>query len=179
MSFSSDRTKQSQEVLLSTKINKSTHPPLCFSNASIKITHSQKHLSLQLDNKLSFNKHTNNKTNSCTAISIMQTEPSLWMRNIAISFSTVRDSILISPLLCGDDKFGDTKNRKILMSAIRFIRYLQRMMQQLDEQFWWWTASFLKYCSLLPPQLWLRCHCCFRFTEMFLCFAFSKSLFYT
>ena len=43
------------------------------------------------------------------------------LENIPISFSTVSDNNLISLLLYGDDKFDDTKSRKILMSTIRFI----------------------------------------------------------
>ena len=77
MSFNSDQTKQAQKVILSTKSNKSIYLPLYFSNASMKITHAKYHFVLQLDNKLSFNKHINNKINSCVAISTMQIEPSL------------------------------------------------------------------------------------------------------
>ena len=43
------------------------------------------------------------------------------LENIPISFSTVRDNNLISLFLHGNNNFDDTKNRKILMSTIRFI----------------------------------------------------------
>ena len=52
------------------------------------------------------------------------------LENIPISFFTVRDKNLISLLLYGDDKFDDAKNRKILMSTIRFIKDSQK----LDEE---------------------------------------------
>ena len=52
------------------------------------------------------------------------------LENLPISFSKVSDKNLISSLLHGDDKFNDTKNRKILMSTIRIIKYSQRF----DEQ---------------------------------------------
>lgn len=56
------------------------------------------------------------------------------MENISISFSMVSDNNVISLLLCGDGKFDDKKNRKILlMSTIRFIKDSQR----LDEQLFW------------------------------------------
>ena len=56
------------------------------------------------------------------------------MENISISFSMVSDNNVISLLLCGDGKFHDKKNRKILlMSTIRFIKDSQR----LDEQLFW------------------------------------------
>ena len=44
------------------------------------------------------------------------------LENIPIFISTFRDSNLISLLLYGDDKFDNTKNRKILMTTIRFIK---------------------------------------------------------
>ena len=37
------------------------------------------------------------------------------LENISISFSTFSDNNLSSLLLYGDDKFDDTKNRKILV----------------------------------------------------------------
>ena len=52
------------------------------------------------------------------------------LENIPISFFTVRDKNLISLFLYGDDKFDDAKNRKILMSTIRFIKDSQK----LDEE---------------------------------------------
>ena len=42
------------------------HPPLYFNNATVKLTDAQKHLGLQLDSKLLFNKHTNNKISKAT-----------------------------------------------------------------------------------------------------------------
>ena len=53
------------------------------------------------------------------------------LENIPISFSTVSYTNVISLLLYSDDKFSDTKNRKILLSAIRFINDLQRFDEQL------------------------------------------------
>ena len=42
--------------------------------------------------------------------------------NFPIFSSTVIDNNLISLFLYGDGKFDDIKNRKILMSTIRFIK---------------------------------------------------------
>ena len=47
------------------------------------------------------------------------------LENIPISFSTVSDNNLISLLLYGNERFSDTKNKKMLMSAIRFIKKLK------------------------------------------------------
>ena len=46
MSFNADPAKQDQEVILSRKTNKIVHPPLYVNNATVKLTHAQKHLSL-------------------------------------------------------------------------------------------------------------------------------------
>ena len=53
------------------------------------------------------------------------------LEKIPTSFSPVSDNNLISLLLYGDDKFDDTKNRKILMSAIRFVKDSESFNQQL------------------------------------------------
>ena len=44
------------------------------------------------------------------------------LENIPISFLTVSDNIPTTLLLYENDKFDDTKNRKILMPTIRFIK---------------------------------------------------------
>ena len=54
------------------------------------------------------------------------------LENITICFSAVSDNNPISFLLYGGDKFDNTKNRRILMSAIRFIKDSQRS----GKQFW-------------------------------------------
>ena len=51
--------------------------------------------------------------------------------NIPISFSTVSDTNPVSLLLYGDDKFDNAKNRKTLMSTIRFINDSRRFNEQL------------------------------------------------
>ena len=61
MSFNPDRTKQAQEIIFSRKKNATTHTPLFFSNSEIKLSSNQKHLGLNLDSKLSFNEHINDK----------------------------------------------------------------------------------------------------------------------
>ena len=62
------------------------------------------------------------------------------LENILISFSAVIDDNLI---LYGDDKFDDTKNRKILLSTLRVIEDSQRF----DEQLFLSSASVLHlYC---------------------------------
>ena len=47
-------------------MSESTHLPVYFNNATVKLMLSQKHFSLQLDNKLSFNGHNNNKISKAT-----------------------------------------------------------------------------------------------------------------
>ena len=54
MYFNPDSAKHAQEVAFLRKTNKDAHPPLYFNNATVKLTHPQKHVGLQLDSILSF-----------------------------------------------------------------------------------------------------------------------------
>ena len=54
-----------------------------------------------------------------------------YLDNISISFPTISDNKLTSLLLHGDVMFDDTKNRKKLMSTIRFIIDLQLFEDQV------------------------------------------------
>ena len=66
MSFNPDPSKQAQEVILSRKAKKEYLPPLAFNNNNASETNSQKHVSVVLDNLLSFEDHlklTLNKVN--------------------------------------------------------------------------------------------------------------------
>ena len=60
MSFNPDPCKQAQEVILSRKLKRSSHPPLVFNNNNVSQTFSQKHLGVILDFKLTFEEHFNN-----------------------------------------------------------------------------------------------------------------------
>ena len=44
------------------------------------------------------------------------------LENTLISFSTVNDNNVISLLLCDNDKFDDTNNRKVSIPTTRFIK---------------------------------------------------------
>lgn len=48
------------------KTNKIIHTPFYFKNATVKLTHAEKHLGFRLDTKLLFKEHTNNKTSKAT-----------------------------------------------------------------------------------------------------------------
>ena len=52
MSFNPDSAKHAQEDAFLRKTNKDAHPPLYFNNATVKLTHPQKHVGLQLDSIL-------------------------------------------------------------------------------------------------------------------------------
>ena len=60
-SFNPDRTKPAHEVIFSWKTKNIIYPNLCFNNALIVKTTSKKHLGLNLDAKLTFNDHINEK----------------------------------------------------------------------------------------------------------------------
>ena len=66
------------------------------------------------------------------------------LENIKISFAAVSDNNLISLLLYGNDKRDDTKNRKILMSTIRFIEDSQRF----NEQFFYNLPASYPYAVI-------------------------------
>ena len=57
MSFNPDPTKQAQEVIFSRKTAKKIHPKIFFNIIPVSKTDSQKHLSLHLGSKLSFDIH--------------------------------------------------------------------------------------------------------------------------
>ena len=61
MSFSPDRNKQAQEVVLSRKIRKGFHPNLSFNEQPIERSVDHKHLGPTVDEKLSFTNSINDK----------------------------------------------------------------------------------------------------------------------
>ena len=63
MIFNPDLKKQAQEVILSRKIRKTSHPPLTFNNNSVKQVQFQKHLGVYLDSRLDFREHLQNMFN--------------------------------------------------------------------------------------------------------------------
>ena len=54
MSFNPEVTKQAQEVIFSCKNQKVTHPTVYFNNSPVTWSSSQKHLGINLDEKLKF-----------------------------------------------------------------------------------------------------------------------------
>ena len=59
LSFSTDPSKQAQQVIFSRKSKRPTNPPLVFNNNDSQ-TFSQKHLGVILDFRLTFEDHLNN-----------------------------------------------------------------------------------------------------------------------
>ena len=59
MIFTPDSIKEAQDVIFNKKINEDSHLPLTFDNNIIYQAQPQKHLSVILDNLLSFEKHLN------------------------------------------------------------------------------------------------------------------------
>ena len=68
ISFNPDPNKKATEVLFSRKVNSDDHPKLTFNSNQVQRCSTQKHLSLILDNKLDFNKHLDEKINTCNKI---------------------------------------------------------------------------------------------------------------
>ena len=63
MRFNPDPKKQTQEVILSRKINKIDHPLLYFNQNLVKSSSNHKHLRMVLDTKLDFSLHLKNIQN--------------------------------------------------------------------------------------------------------------------
>lgn len=63
MPFNHDKTKEAQEVLFSRKTKLFTHALLFFNKFNVKLASSQKHLGLDLDCNLSFNREITDKIN--------------------------------------------------------------------------------------------------------------------
>ena len=63
MSFNPDPSKQAPEVIFSRKIKKLPHPSLVFNNNNVLQASSQKHLSVTLDVKVTFDEQFNNVLN--------------------------------------------------------------------------------------------------------------------
>ena len=60
MNFNPDSSRQAQEVILSRKLQKTSHNQVYFNHNSVKQVPSQKHLGTYLDTKLNFQEHLNN-----------------------------------------------------------------------------------------------------------------------
>ena len=68
MSFNPDPNKQAREAHFSNKHEKENYQPLQLNSTDVQIADSQKHLSLILDSKLSFNEHIENKITKCNKL---------------------------------------------------------------------------------------------------------------
>ena len=66
MIFNLVPVNQTQEVIFLRKTSKIFHPTRYFNNGPVKLLHTRKQLGLQLDSKLSFSEHNNNKINKVT-----------------------------------------------------------------------------------------------------------------
>ena len=68
MSLNSDPSKQAQELIFSSKLQKICHPSIHFNNKSVKQVPSRKHLDMNLDTKLNFQEHLKNILNKVNKI---------------------------------------------------------------------------------------------------------------
>ena len=68
MSLNSDPSKQAQELIFSSKLQKICHPSIHFNNKSVKQVPSRKHLVMNLDTKLNFQEHLKNILNEVNKI---------------------------------------------------------------------------------------------------------------
>ena len=57
MTFNPDKSKHAQEIIFSHKIQKVIHPSAIFNQMPVVWSYSQKHLGINLDEKLNFSNH--------------------------------------------------------------------------------------------------------------------------
>ena len=108
MSFNSDPSKQSQEVIFSRKLQKSAHPTLSFNGYTVTQSVTQNRLGMFLDNKLDFQGHLKsifNKVNKTIGLlhKLHNTLPRLPLLTIYKSFIRPR-------LDYGDIKYNQAYN---------------------------------------------------------------------
>ena len=108
MSFNPDLSKQAQEVIVSCKIKKLSHPSLVFNNNNVLQTSSQKHLGVTLDVKLTFDEHLNNVLNKVNkTIGLLRKLQNLLSRSTLI---TIYKAFVRPHLDYGDILFDQTYN---------------------------------------------------------------------
>ena len=88
-SFNPDPSRQAQEVIFSSKIQKTCHLSIYFNKKSVKQVLSQKHLGLILGNKLNFQEHILNKVNKTIGLlhklqNILPREPLLTIHKLFV-----------------------------------------------------------------------------------------------
>ena len=87
MWFNPARAKKVQEVVFSRKTNKIIYRPRYFNNATVRLTHTLKHISLQIATKLQLNDiltHTKNKISKATKDTVLLRKMQPILRHISL-----------------------------------------------------------------------------------------------
>ena len=113
--FNLELAKEVEEVTFWRNSHKIIHSSFYFSNATFKLTHTQKHLDLQLDRKLWFDEHTNNKK-SYRASSELQ--PILSCKRLLINYRS-----FIRPHLDYGDVSNDQHSNASYSNKIELVQY--------------------------------------------------------
>ena len=120
MIFNPDLSKQAQEVILSRKTNKISHPTTTFTKVPVACTSCQKHLGLHLDEKLNFNQHINIKNSkSNKGIGIIERIFHILARKILLTIN----KFFIRPHLDYCDVIYDQQNNESFCIKIERIQY--------------------------------------------------------
>ena len=107
-SFNPDPKKQAQEVIFSRKRLKDCHPSVFFNDTIVEHSTSQKHLGIQLDEKLDFNAHIKEKiSKTYRGIGIIKKLQSKLPRNVLL---TIYKSFIRPHLGYGDIVFDQATN---------------------------------------------------------------------
>ena len=115
MSFNPGINKQATKVYFSQRRGKSLPLPIIFNNNNILTSPCQKHLSLVLDSKLSFNEHVNQKINKCSRILGLMKRLSLILsrKQLLTIYKTFARSHLDYAEIIYDKPFNDAFKEKL------------------------------------------------------------------
>ena len=113
--FDLELAKEVEEVIFWRNSHKITHSPLYFNNATFKLAHTQRHVALQLDRKLWFNKHANNKKSYRVSSEL---QPILSHRRLLINYRS-----FIRPHLDYSDVTYDQDSNASYSNKIELVQY--------------------------------------------------------
>ena len=160
MTFSPDKSKQAQEIIFSHKIQKVIHPSAIFNNMPVVCRYCQKHLGINLDEKLNFSNHFKEKISKAKkGIGILRNLHNVLPRSslTAIDKSFIRPHLDYSAIT-----FDQSENESFCKKQIKSVQYNAALAFAGAIQS---TSREKVYKKLgletLKSRRWLKKWCCF------------------
>ena len=121
MIFNPDKSKQAQEIIFSHKIQKVIHPSAIFNQMPVVWSYCQKHLGINLDEKLNFSNHFKEKISKAKkGIDILRNLYNVLPRN---SFTTNDKSFIRPHLDYSAITFDQSENESFCKKQIKSVQY--------------------------------------------------------